>query len=63
MEGTFRMKRRQLTRTMRDGIALLAITAACGSDSKGGADNYRFNVIFQSSGNSGYGSNGRWGRN
>jgi hypothetical protein len=34
MEGTFRMKRRQLTRTMRDGIALLAITAACGSDSK-----------------------------
>jgi hypothetical protein len=32
-------------------------------DSKGGADNYRFNLIFQSSGNSGYGSNGRWGRN
>lgn len=32
-------------------------------DSRGGADNYRFNLIFQSSGNSGYGSNGRWGRN
>jgi hypothetical protein len=32
-------------------------------DSKGGADNYRFNLIFQSSGNSGYGSTGRWGRN
>lgn len=28
------MKRRQLTRTMRDGIALLVVTAACGSDSK-----------------------------
>ena len=28
-------------------------------DSQGGADSYRFNVYFQSSGNSGYGNNGR----